>query len=168
MCGIIIHNIVYYRSYSVQLRNHSYSVQLWNRTYSIQLRNRGSWDFVVIYGCIKRTKTQLSLHFRYYYSVVKSKCVFHYLTCLKIHGKYVCNGYLDLCLSQQHSTCRIFDFFDREYSPKKQHSISIKLNTYVIFLCLQYSLRGRRGRDRMVVGFTTTYAITQCLSPLML
>ena len=140
----------------------------------------------MIYSRTKRTKTQ-KLHFRYYYATfpllifnstlvkwsliympVKSKCAFHYLTCLKIHGKYVCNGYLDLCLSQQHSTCRIFAFFDRECSKKKQHSISIKLNTYVIFLCLQYSLRGRGDRDRMVVGFTTTYAITQCLSPLML
>ena len=25
---------------------------------------------------------------------------------------------------------------------------------------LSFSLRGRRGRDRMVVGFTTTYAIS--------
>jgi hypothetical protein len=28
--------------------------------------------------------------------------------------------------------------------------------------------RGRRGRDRMVVGFTTTYMCNQCLSPLKL
>ena len=27
---------------------------------------------------------------------------------------------------------------------------------------------GRRDRDHMVVGFTTTYAINQCLLPLML
>ena len=29
-------------------------------------------------------------------------------------------------------------------------------------------IRGRRGRDRMVVGFTTTYAISAYLSPLTL
>jgi len=27
---------------------------------------------------------------------------------------------------------------------------------------MQVSSRGRRGRDRMVVGFTTTYAISAC------
>jgi hypothetical protein len=36
-----------------------------------------------------------------------------------------------------------------------------KLDIYVL-----YEERDRRGRDRMVFGFTTTYVCNQCLSPL--
>ena len=37
-----------------------------------------------------------------------------------------------------------------------------------ILLLYMVTARGRRGRDRMVVGFITTYPINQCISPLML
>jgi hypothetical protein len=30
----------------------------------------------------------------------------------------------------------------------------------ILFIKLSFMYRGRRGRDRMVVGFTTTYAIS--------
>ena len=35
-------------------------------------------------------------------------------------------------------------------------------------ICYYWLVRSSRGRDRMVVGFTTVCAINQCLSPIPL
>ena len=39
------------------------------------------------------------------------------------------------------------------------HIVALKAYIFMMFLCKR-KVRGRRGRDRMVVGFTTTCAIS--------
>ena len=49
-----------------------------------------------------------------------------------------------------------------------KETINMFMNLYVISHETLLINWGRRGRDRMVVGFTTTYICNQCLSPLKL
>ena len=60
--------------------------------------------------------------------------------------------------------------------PRRLNSHSCNLMVMLIYLLCNYmyhyillTIQGHRGRDRMVVGFTTTmYLFNQCLSPLTL
>jgi len=51
-------------------------------------------------------------------------------------------------------------YIDNDRYPTTGHSICIVLTYMMIYCNVCKWFWGRRGRDRMVVGFTTTYAIS--------
>jgi len=62
--------------------------------------------------------------------------------------------------------------FDTVRLPSKCVSLNFNGMYTIFFYAFMFTYyqhnRGRHGRDRMVVGFTTTYICNQCLSPLKL